>query len=284
MIVKAIILDVDGVIVGEKTGFNSPYPHPEVVEKIKQIRLSGIPISLCTAKPHFAIDKIIKDSRLDSFHITDGGGVVINPIENKIVEQNLLPGEIASQLITDFINEGIYTEYYTVDEYVIQASQAGDITIKHEHVIQSPPRKTSSLAGSAKSAQITKIMPIAINESQKPTVEKVFNTYKDQLVLSWGVHPVILPLQFGIVTAPGISKAHGAQVIAKTNNIPLKDTLGVGDSLSDWQFVGLCGYASAMGNAKQDFKDRVSSKGENGYIGPSVDNNGIIKIFDYFGI
>ena len=35
MSIKAIILDVDGVIVGEKIGFNSPNPHPDVIEKLK---------------------------------------------------------------------------------------------------------------------------------------------------------------------------------------------------------------------------------------------------------
>ena len=56
--IKLIILDVDGVIVGEKIGFNSPNPHPEVISKLKSIHEQGIPIVLCTAKPHFAIKSI----------------------------------------------------------------------------------------------------------------------------------------------------------------------------------------------------------------------------------
>jgi len=40
--IKAIILDVDGVIVGEKIGFNAPYPHLDVINKLKQIREKGI--------------------------------------------------------------------------------------------------------------------------------------------------------------------------------------------------------------------------------------------------
>ena len=35
---KIIILDIDGVIVGEKIGFNSPDPHRDVIEKLKKIR------------------------------------------------------------------------------------------------------------------------------------------------------------------------------------------------------------------------------------------------------
>ena len=69
--VKGIILDVDGVIVGEKIGFNSPWPHPEVIKKLKDIKSKGVFISLSTAKAHFAIDKIINDAGLDNLHITE---------------------------------------------------------------------------------------------------------------------------------------------------------------------------------------------------------------------
>jgi len=40
--IKAIILDVDGVIVGDKAGYNAPYPPPEVINKLKQIREKGV--------------------------------------------------------------------------------------------------------------------------------------------------------------------------------------------------------------------------------------------------
>ncbi len=60
--------------------------------------------------------------------------------------------------------------------------------------------------------------------------------------------------------------------------------MGVGHSLTDWQFIGICGFAGAMGNATDDLKKLVSSKGDHGYIGKSVDANGILDIFEYFGL
>lgn len=284
MNIKAVVLDIDGVIIGEKIGFNSPYPHPSVMAKLKAIQASGIPISLCTAKPHFAVANIIKEANLSNFHITDGGGVIINPLTHTIAQTNTIPNSSAAKLINELLKANIYTECYTVDEYVIQASQVGNITTKHRHVIQSPPRKVKSLTEFSQTANITKIMPIAIDEEHKSEIEKVVESFKKELILSWGVHPVILPLQFGIVTAPGISKAQGLIEIAQQNGVLLENTLGVGDSLSDWQFVGLCGYGAAMGNAKQDFKDLVITKGENGFIAPSVDEHGILKLFEHFGI
>lgn len=235
--IKAIILDVDGVIIGEKIGYNSPYPNANVTTAMKTIQNSGVPISLCTAKPHFAIDKIIRDSDLDNVHITDGGGVIIDPIKNIVLKKNIIPTDSAVSVIKTLLEAGVYTEYYTVDDYFIQSSQFGEITGKHAHVIQSQPKQVESLITEAQKSEITKIMPIAVDENDKPRVQQIFEPFKDNLILSWGVHPVILPLQFGIITAPGISKKQGAIEIAKAINVPLENILGVGDSESDWQFM-----------------------------------------------
>jgi Cof subfamily protein (haloacid dehalogenase superfamily) len=281
--IKAIILDVDGVIVGEKIGFNSPHPHPDVIKALKQIQDKDIPISLCTAKPHFAIAKEIKDADLDNVHITDGGGVIIDPIANIIIKQNNLPTNKATQVLQAFLDHDVYVEFYTVDNYFIQKSQAGEITQKHTHVIQAPPQEVESLAKEARRQKVTKIMPIAIDENDKNNLEKIFEPFANDLILSWGVHPVILPLQFGIITAPDISKKQGAIKISKSLNIPFANILGVGDSGSDWQFIEMCGFGAAMGNASQDLKDKVITKGKtNSFIASSVDENGILEVFKYF--
>ena len=36
--ILGIILDVDGVIVGEKIGFNSPNPHIDVINKLRELK------------------------------------------------------------------------------------------------------------------------------------------------------------------------------------------------------------------------------------------------------
>lgn len=281
--IKAIILDIDGVIVGEKIGFNSPYPHPDVVGAMKSIQNSGIPIILCTAKPNFAIKKIIDDSNLDNLHITDGGGVVIDPINNKILSQHIIPTNTVLKIVKTLLGANIYTELYTIDEYVIQKSQAGKITTNHEHVIQSPPRQVDSLLSEVGELSITKIMPIARDTEHKKEVDSILQQFVPEVVVSWGVHPVILPLQFGIVTAPGISKAIAAKEILQSLHIEMKCVLGVGDSTSDWQFIEPCGYTSAMGNASLELKNLVSSKGvDSSFIAPSVDENGIIDVFKHF--
>lgn len=281
--IKGIILDVDGVIIGEKIGFNSPNPHIDVINKLREIRNKGISISLCTAKPHFSIGKIIKDAELNNYHIADGGNVIINPIDNTIVKKHIMYKNKVKDILEMYIANNVYTEFYTVDNYFIQESQQCDITPKHIHILQENPVILNDIANESIKYDVTKIMPIAVDEKDQNRVTELFEKMNTGLTLSWGIHPVANPLKFGIITAPGISKKQGAIEIANNMRVPLENILAVGDSTSDWQFIELCGYGAAMGNASQRLKELVKTKEEGHfYIGGDVDENGIIEILNYF--
>jgi HAD superfamily hydrolase (TIGR01484 family) len=249
--IKGIILDIDGVIVGEKIGFNSPNPHPAVIQALKTLHQNGVAISLCTGKPHFSIKQIIDDAQLDNLHITDGGGVIIDPIDKVIAKTHIIDTEVAKQVIQKYIDNNIYTEFYTTEGYFIQKNQESEITKGHTHVLQQAPILLDNLAKSSSEYKITKIMPIAKDENEMPKVIEIFKEFQNKLTLSWGVHPVILPLQFALMTTTGISKQQGAMDISLHSKIPFENMLGIGDSTSDRQFIQLCTYGAAPVNASQ---------------------------------
>lgn len=280
--IKGIILDVDGVIIGEKVGFNSPYPNDKVAKTLFEIRKSGVNISLCTAKPYFSVSQIIQNSGLDNYHICEGGAVLINPISHQVLEKQIIPTEQALKVVKEYLTKDVYVEIYTIEDYFIQSNFNLDITNGHSFVLQKNPVKVDSLLEIIPSLGITKIMPIARDEEDKKNVQSIFNETNSNLVMSWGVHPVVLPLMFGIVTAPGISKQYGATKIIENFGCAPSDVLGIGDSTSDWQFMEMCGYVGAMGNATPELKKLVVDKGKNGFVGGSVDENGVLDILTYF--
>ncbi|MFZ2206737.1 MAG: HAD-IIB family hydrolase [Microgenomates group bacterium] len=283
--IKGIILDVDGVIVGEKIGYNSPYPHTDVIHKLKEIKQKGIPVSLCTAKPSYSIKKIIDDAGLNNLHITDGGGVVIDPIDNIILKKYFIDKQLCRKVIQHYIANGAYTEFYTLTDYFIQKDQKNELTNTHEHILQRAPQIVQSLIEETEKQNMIKIMPIAKDEEEKKRLTELFIPFQSDLTLSWGIHPIALPHQFGIITAKGISKKQAALEIADSVGIKPEEMLGIGDSTSDWQFIEPCGFAGAMGNASEELKNLVKSKGDTrSFIGKSVDENGILDIFDFFKI
>lgn len=279
---KMIILDVDGVIIGEKKGVNTPHPHPDVMEKMRTIRANGIPVVLCTAKPAFAIEYEVKEACLDNPHIADGGGLLVDNT-GKVYEKYILEKGLAKEIIQTLLEKKVYTEVYTADDYIIQADQEGDITDKHAFVLQRRPQVVNSLLEFCDTHEVSKIMQVVADESWKPFGDNVFSPFKEKSTMVWAIHPPIIPLQFGIITALGISKPQGATNIAKILDVPLENILAVGDSTSDWKFMSLCGYAGAMGNATDELKKLVKTKGADKYmIGGHVDDNGILDILDWY--
>ena len=282
--IQALLLDIDGVMVGEKIGFNSPYPHPDVTNRLAAIRDKGIPVILCTAKPHYSILPIIKTAHLANPHITYAGGVIIDPLNNDILESHPLPKHIAPQVVSAFLTRGLYTELYTLNEYYILRSQANDLTRVHTHILQQEPVLSDNLETIAGKQDIFKIMPIVPDESGIPAVEEALSPFKEFLEITWSIHPIAMPHQFCGVAEKGISKRQAAITILSRLNINPANVLGVGDSTSDWKFMELCGYVATLENGQDALKALVKAKGDAGFTGGHVDANGILAIFDHFNL
>jgi len=282
--IHGIILDVDGVLVGGKKGFNWPDPNPEVMSALSNLRKNGLIVSLCTGKGTFAIESMVKKAHLDNLHIGDGGAVVVDPIRNEILQQHTIPSTYVQQLVELYLQSNTYVELYTPDGYYVQKNLVSDKTEKHAQILYKEPIIVDSLISTAQHLSIVKIMPIANDEQDKKRVIDLFKDFENDLTLQWGIHPTALPYQFGLITQKGISKKQAAQTIVQHAGISLDHMLGIGDGMTDWQFMEICGFAGAMGNASEELKNKVVSKGDRGYVGKSVDENGVIDILSHFSI
>lgn len=281
--IKGIILDVDGVIVGNKVGFNWPDPNLEVINVLSNLRRQGIIVSLCTGKGTFAIKDIVIKAHLNNLHIGDGGAVVVDFLNNSIIEKHTIDSLLVDQIINLYQKENTYLELYTIDGYYLQKDAVSDFTQKHTGILYKEPILVDSLRAAAKSLEIVKIMPIAKDEKDKLKLISLFTPFQEKLSFQWGVHPTALPLQFGLITVQNISKKEAAFTISKTTGIALKNMLGVGDGMTDWQFINLCEYKGAMGNSSKELLDLVK-KSNNGFIGGNVNTNGLLDIFRHFNL
>jgi len=280
--IKAIILDVDGVIVGDKAGYNAPYPPPEVINKLKQIREKGVYIILCSAKPYYSVKKIVDDAHLNNIQTALAGAILVDPLSLEIIKKHAIDNGIVVDLIKQLSENNIYTEIYTTEKYYIQKSQKNEITKLHNFTLSFEPVMVDDLVKQVKISEIVKILPVTKTDQEKKVVEQIFSDFKEKLVIGWSTHPAIKGYFFGNITTSGISKKQSVLEIIDLYKIKAEEILGVGDSLTDWDFIEVCGYAGAMGNAVSDLKKLVLSKGENGYVGKSVDENGIVDIFQHF--
>jgi hydroxymethylpyrimidine pyrophosphatase-like HAD family hydrolase len=66
-------------------------------------------------------------------------------------------------------------------------------------------------------------------------------------------------------------------------NISPEEALGVGDTLGDWNFIDVCGYAGIIGNHSQELIENAKSKGIGNYfIANEADAGGFLELISYF--
>lgn len=186
--IKAIIADVDGVIVGKKPGVNFPLPNEKVIKKLKELHKNGLPIVLCTAKYHPGIIDLIKLADLHGPHITSGGALVIDPLDNKIVKTHSLDNNLAQQIVTSCIKNNIYIECYGTETYFVEKKQAFELTKKHAVINEVEPKIVSSLEKELMTTDLVKIEAFAVAISlyffvqvREPTIDSEHFSLKSYL-------------------------------------------------------------------------------------------------------
>lgn len=281
--IKAIIADVDGVMVGKKEGVNFPLPTQEITQALEHIAGRGIPVILCTAKFGHAIKDIAIHAKLNNPHITDGGALIINWLDHAVISQSPLNKDTVRGYVRACLEQDIYTELYTTDRYYVQKSQINDLTSKRSKLLQMEPQVVESILEAAELSAVIKIISSSKGSADVPALESNARTFGDQLTYIWTQHPYITPHKLLIITAPGVSKQHAARTVMERLNIPFESVLGVGDSESDWNFMQLCGYVATVGSSGGKLQQLAQSKGKNHYFfAASVDDNGMREALDHF--
>lgn len=275
--IKAAVLDIDGVIIGKKEGINFPVPNERVIDKLIQVRKNGIGLYLCTAKPSFSIKEVVEKAGLDSFHIVNGGGLIINPISNKILKKYVIDKDVARKLVELCLSNNIRIEASSINNYYVFIGNDVELTKKREAILRKKAIIISSI-DEIGDEEIIEFKVIA-HEKKRDLITKLLERESINLSINWTFHPAILPLHTGSINVKGISKKQGFIDLFNDLGISFDNILGIGDGINDWNFMQLCKYTAAMGNDKE-LQEKVLSV--DGYIGSDVDNDGIIYILDYF--
>lgn len=281
--VKLIIMDVDGVIVGHKIGVNFPYPSPKAISALKNVREKGIPVVLCTGKYYHALKPTIRKAQLNNPHITDSGAVIFDSFTEKVIRSFSIEKGLASRIINTAISNNIYIEMYSENDYFVQKDADSEILGHRIIALQRDPVVVESLVSEAEKHTVIKFLTIDKNEEKIKRTKKLLEQYRGQVTLTWTLHPSTVPWEYCLITSTEASKAHAAKAMANELGISFENTLGIGDTLGDWEFMKLCGYAATMEDGSTELKGLVESKGDGKYlVAPSVNEDGILKILDYF--
>jgi HAD superfamily hydrolase (TIGR01484 family) len=283
--IKAIITDVDGVIVGHTKNVNFPIPHIAILNALHAIREKNIPIILCTAKSMHAIKPIIEKSYLNNPHISDGGALIYDPVDRVTVAKHLLDVGVARKIIDFSAAHAIYAEVHKEAEYFIAKQDVGYFSEAHGEIMMQGQTVVPNMAPIVDLGNIIKLVVVCKDQEQKKTMHTFLNELENEVTSVWTQAPSMLPAEFVIVTAPGVSKGNAVKEVLANLGIFSNETLGIGDTPGDWKFMEHCGYAGVMGRDFPEFIAQVKTKGEGKYtVAPSVEENGFLEIIKFFNL
>lgn len=277
---QVFVIDVDGVLIGSTRGLNYPDPHPAVVEALRAVEERGDKIVLCTGRPWFAAESLMRAANLCGFHISDSGALVKNPASGEKLVESILEPQVLRDLMDLFQPHSICFELHTEREYIIRTEDVGPLTKKHEEIVSIPHRVERSLKALIGRERVLRVFLIAKDPEERAGVEDLFQSAPRGLSLTWGPNPNALPAQFGWIMNDTVSKRGGVVAVSKRLEIGLEHFIGVGDNISDWEFMEICAQSAVVANGSEELKRLVAARGPNGHLLPSADENGIIKILD----
>ncbi|MEI7579917.1 MAG: HAD family hydrolase [bacterium] len=278
--IKLIVLDVDGILIGTKQGYNRPFPSPKVIKYLKELQDKGIPISLCTGKASFATKLLAEKADLNNFHITDAGSLLMDMLTNKVLKIHQISSEKIIELINLTEKYQVFWELFTAENWYIDAKSTSRFIQLHQDSSNiTDPIRVADLREVAKKEILSKAM-IFCGPDEVATFKKIFSNFEQDFNFQWATTPSFEPDQLLLITAPGVNKRSAIKELCDYYKITPDEVLGVGDTKMDWNFMAVCKYTATVANASDEMKKLVTD--HDGYVGPHVDADGIIEILEHF--
>lgn len=263
---KALISDFDNTLVGHDAVI------PEiVVEKLKQLRKSGVIVSIATGRGYNG--KISATTKLypeifDSPVVVSGGAEIVDPKTDRILWSEYIYKDNFQQIFNHFTEEGIYffteiggTVYApdgpkTLTAWGETLELAALADLKEDHVAK------ILVSASVSQYSLEKILKL----------EEYLNTNFPEL------HIIKIKSGdgFGLDITGKTSKHIGVLELMKVLKLQKEDVVAAGDSYNDYPLFTAVGTKAAMGDAPEELKLIAD------YIAPPQSENGILSIIEKY--
>ena len=245
---KMIFLDLDGTLFDDQKNipeYNTTAIHEALAQGHKVIICTGRP--LCSAKRLFPQLGMEQDG---CYAITFNGGLIYDIFHGKTLFKQALPTEHAKYLFQQAEEQGVYIQAYS-DNTILCSSDCKEgrdysNRLKIEREIVSDIYTALENEASCKALAIVESHEHARLEAFRKSLTD-WSIGKVNMFFSCNEYLEIVPL--------GISKGDAIRFLADYLNIPIENTIAVGDAENDLTMLQAAGLGVAMQNATKEIKE-----------------------------
>ena len=274
---KLIFIDIDGTL----------FDHAKdaIPESAKNAILSakskGHKIFLSTGRPYADIDQEILNFPLDGMIVSCGAVVYVDnkPIYCKTYPQKELISLIQFMLDNNigFSLDGIHKNYLTEEAFNCLSSLMFKNNEDSELSRAMMAKNNCFPFEDMKEENLKEVVKISIFTKNKESCEKLFQKIPKSLV-GFMYKNNHLDLYNGEISIKGITKATGLKQITNYLNIPIEDTIAIGDSLNDLDILQEAGLSICMGNGADECKKTAD------FVTKDISNDGLAYALKHFNL
>jgi Cof subfamily protein (haloacid dehalogenase superfamily) len=281
---KLIAIDLDGTLLSED-GTISRENRNAIVEAQRQ----GYTVAISTGRSLHDTQHILKSSELDCPIISGNGTIIFH--SGKMIHRKNLLGSIVADTVTMLKNNNFYFELYTNDGVCIQNTGRDQIINEMRRVQAEGDQSFLPEWGNRQveiqfeqhgiyyvedfnhidftEADIYKIFVFSFDRSKLAALRDSLKGRVDISLTTSGW----MKLE---IAHPETSKGQALANLAEILDIPLKDTVAIGDNLNDLSMIQTAGIGIAMGNAEDEVKRQST------YVTRRCEENGVAYAFKEF--
>ncbi|EFF41355.1 HAD-IIB family hydrolase [Mycoplasmopsis alligatoris] len=260
---KIFFIDLDGTLIDSKSSILVSKKNMEAINKIK--KYSHLVVSTGRSFNDHKVEKITKELNSE-FTICSSGAHIY---ENDILIKSNYINQITLKDLKDFaIANKVPFVIFTEDkEHLIVYNKfhekiANMFFHKRLHVEHYKNSKFLNSQNVAKIAYLS--WPFLMKKLLKKVEKNLTNINKYTANGNWVLE----------ITDISVNKATANEFICNKLNIDIKDTIHIGDSMSDAATIGVMGKTIAMKNSDKKFKKIAD------YVGPKYKKGGVAQIIE----
>lgn len=220
-----------------------------VKKAIEENRKAGNKIIICTARPRYQTLEVMKESGSDSIIVSSNGSEIYDSNDNKIIFNSFVDNDSVIKMVK-------YA--YSKDIRLILTMEDYDYVTKE---IRNPNQKLLSNSNyikdlvecnvkqcmfiDKKSDEIYKIKDILSNDNKLHIVDEINenSSYEEK---------------WFSVSNSNCSKGNALKIVSKYLNIPIENTIAIGNDKNDISMFEVAGLSVAVANASDDIKSKVN--------------------------
>ncbi|MFW5866320.1 MAG: Cof-type HAD-IIB family hydrolase [Armatimonadota bacterium] len=215
---------------------------------IQQVVDAGVTVAIATGRSHSSAEACARELGIDAPVISYNGAMIRRPGDDEPMRHVRLEADLAAEIVETLVHEMIDFLYFLDDElYVAKFDRWARRYLKRtgDRAIIAGDRRR--FAGS----RPTKLLMVGTPEQTRERYERFSNEYGDRIYCT-----ISLP-EYMEILDPGATKATALHWLAEHLDVPIEQTMALGDSLNDLEMVKAAGTGVFMPCADDDLKQHA---------------------------